>query len=594
MKKRISRFWYIFKTLFAGYRTRLSGLAVLGLMSGFLDGVSVSLLVPLFTVFLKGGEVGSNFAVSAISSALSFIRIPFSFQTLLVFTLIAFLLKTLVLFVSGYMRGRTIAQYKLALRRRLYEAFLGTSFSYLRAQKTGHLNHIVMFEAKQSARLFDDCIGLVLSVGSSLMYLAVAFALSWQITVLTILLGTGLIIGVLPLMRKIRRDTRALITLGKGISHGLAETLIGIKTVKALGVEREVASASRPIFQAVERAEFRKYFVKLVTKLSFEPVSVLFILCVFAVSYLYLPFDLVSFIAIVYMVSRIFGNINNMQSGIVVVLESLSSAEEVVGALRDIRAHTAPSGGNLPFAFSRELAADELSFSYDGAREALTGVSFRVRRGEIVGIVGPSGAGKTTLVDLLLGLLTPTSGRIMLDGVDARTISAGAWRRRVIYVPQEAFLRNDTLAENIRFYDSSITDADILAACEKAHIGELVGSLQKGLRTVVGERGTRFSGGERQRIALARALARKPAVLVLDEATSALDAESERSIKDTLASLRGEVTVLIIAHRLTTVLDADKIIALENGKVVEEGSPAELQKNPDSYLSRALRAASAS
>ncbi|MDP3661260.1 MAG: ABC transporter ATP-binding protein, partial [bacterium] len=588
MTLRFTKIWRLLRELYADYHLRLFGLAGLGIFGGFLEGVGISLLIPLFTVFVKGGDLGSNFALAFISKALSFAGITLSFQTLLAVTFAAFLFKTATLFVSGYLRARITAQYKTEMRRRLYEAFLGADFSYLRRQKIGHLNHVVMSDVKQAARLFDDILGFILSAGSSLTFLAISLMLSWQITVLTAFLGAGLVLALLPLIRKIRRLTGELLTLSKQISHALAETLAGVKTVKALGVERPVAKSVRALFQRTEQAEFRKHCIKLTTKLSFEPVSVVFILVVFAVSYQYLSFDLVSFVAIIYLINRIFGNINNMQSGFSTTLEMLPAAEEFLAALREAKLHTPPVRGTQAFLFEREIAVTDAEFSYGGGTPALSGISFTVRKGESVGIIGPSGAGKTTLVDILLGLLTPSSGSITLDGVDVREISFAEWRRKVVYVAQEVFLRNDTISENIRFYDASVSDEDILDACRKTGIEGFIRSLPKGLATIVGERGTRLSGGERQRIALARALARKPAILILDEATSALDAESESVDKEMLARVRGALTVVIVAHRLSSVLDSDRIIALDGGRIVEEGSPQALQANPESYLSRML------
>ena len=590
MKTRIKKLWSLLNELYADYRARFVAIAALGLFGGFLEGVGISLLVPLFTVFVKGGgfDFGSNFALKTVSSSLSTFGLTLSFQTLLIITLVAFLLKTAILFALGYMRACITATYKTETRRRLYEAFLGTNFSYLRRQKTGHLNHIIMYDVKQATRLFDDVVGFVLSAGSSVMFLTVSFMLSWQITLLTALLGAVLVSALFPLLRKIRRYARELLSLAKRISHALAETLAGIKTVKALGVEDAVAESARALFHRVEQVEFSKHCIKIVTKLSFEPVSVIFILAVFAVSYRYLQFDLMSFVAIMYLINRVFGNINNMQASFSTALEILPAAQEFLAAFGEVKSHAAPERGSHPFSFTKEIAAENVSFNYERSPTALSEVSFRIKRGEVIGIIGPSGAGKTTLVDLLLGLIAPSVGRITVDGADARGINWSEWRRKIIYVSQEPFLRNNTISENIRFYDQFISNEDVLNACRAANIYDFVSALPKGLATQVGERGARLSGGERQRIALARAFARKPAVLILDEATSALDAESERSIQEALSRARGSVTVIIIAHRLATVLGADRIIALDGGRIVEEGSPEELKRNPDSYLSKML------
>ena len=185
-----------------------------------------------------------------------------------------------------------------------------------------------------------------------------------------------------------------------------------------------------------------------------------------------------------------------------------------------------------------------------------------MRKGEFLGLIGPSGAGKTTIVDLLLRLLKPGHGSILLDGVDISGIDMKAWRTNVGYVSQDIFLFNESIADNIRFYSSSISDNAIEEAAKLANIHEFVMELPDKYQTVVGERGIRLSGGQRQRIALARVLARRPQILILDEATSALDNESEIKIQESIQKLKGKITILVIAHRLSTILNTDRLISL--------------------------------
>lgn len=262
-------------------------------------------------------------------------------------------------------------------------------------------------------------------------------------------------------------------------------------------------------------------------------------------------------------------------------------AERVAEVLRETEANKEPRGGSRPFSFAENLSLSHVWFAYRG-ESVFSDLSFSVARGEFVGIIGPSGAGKTTMVDLLLRLMEPETGHVLLDGVPASAFRIADWRENIMYVPQESFLLNASVADNVRFFDASITDEAVQNAIVRAHLSELVLRLPKGIYTNVGERGAELSGGERQRIAIARALARSPAVLILDEATSALDFETEASVKKVIEELKGMVTIIVIAHRISTVLGADRIIALENGRIIEEGSPKELQGNPHSYLSRML------
>jgi ABC-type multidrug transport system fused ATPase/permease subunit len=222
-----------------------------------------------------------------------------------------------------------------------------------------------------------------------------------------------------------------------------------------------------------------------------------------------------------------------------------------------------------------DIAFRQVTYRYAGAAGlALDAVSLRVARGEVVGVIGASGSGKSTLIDLMLGLLEPVSGAVLVDGGDIRDDLPG-WRRRVGYVPQSIYLSDDTLRRNIAFgqADEALDEAAVQAAVDAAQLRTFVAGLPDGLDTVVGERGVRLSGGQRQRIGIARALYHNPSVLVLDEATSALDGETEEAVMDAVNALRGTKTIIIVAHRLSTVSRCDRIFRLAAGRIVAEGTP---------------------
>jgi ATP-binding cassette subfamily C protein len=227
-----------------------------------------------------------------------------------------------------------------------------------------------------------------------------------------------------------------------------------------------------------------------------------------------------------------------------------------------------------PIAFERECGLDRVSFGY-GDTPMLVDVSVTITRGQTVAIVGPSGAGKSTLADLVLGLLTPDAGTLLVDGLPLASRNLPAWRARIGYVPQDAFLFHDTIRANLLWAAPAAGEDEMWRALWSASAG-FVADLPRGLDTVVGDRGVLLSGGERQRIALARTLLRAPDLLVLDEPTSALDAENARAVHDAIAALHGSVAILLITHRLTTVRDADRIYVLERGRVVESGTWPEL------------------
>ena len=226
--------------------------------------------------------------------------------------------------------------------------------------------------------------------------------------------------------------------------------------------------------------------------------------------------------------------------------------------------------------FERELTISDLSFSYDGSnKSAIQNINLDIDAGQMIGFVGSSGAGKSTLIDCILGLIEPSSGNLIIDGERITNKNVKGWQKNIGYVPQVIYLLDASLRENIAFGVSTgfIDEEKIGNAIEKAQLSEFVSDLSKGLDTFVGERGVRLSGGQRQRIGIARALYNNPSVLVLDEATSALDHETESEVMNAVESLQGSRTILIIAHRFSTIKNCDYIYKLENGKVVLEGIP---------------------
>lgn len=218
----------------------------------------------------------------------------------------------------------------------------------------------------------------------------------------------------------------------------------------------------------------------------------------------------------------------------------------------------------------------------------LRGVSFRIAKGTVTALVGRSGAGKTTIADLLLGLLTPTAGGILIDGVPLTPDNLPAWRHALGYVPQEPLILNASVRENLQRFHPGVTEEEMIDALKKAQAWPIIENLPQGLDTLLGDEGVRLSGGERQRIVLARVLQGKPRLIVMDEATSAMDYESETAVREAIRGLSNEVTILVIAHRLATVRSANDGLVLENGRITENGPLSELMNTPNGYLDKLL------
>ena len=349
------RLWVMVNNLYAGYRLKMAGLSLLGAGSSFLEGIGIRFLIPLLVFFVGGNHDSSNFATKIFSEIFSRLGISINFKVLFTAVVVLFLLKAVVLFWFGYFRAKTVASYRMATRKNLYRHFLTADFSYLRAQKAGHLEVVIMGEVKQSSKLLENIIGLILSLSSIVAFAVVSAFISWQITAVSLFGGVLFLLFFKPLVIRIRNYSKTLIATGKKVSHMLVEMLYGIKTLKTMGVETAVLSRALPLFQTFEKLEFRKQIAKHIAKVSLEPFSIFFITGVFAVSYFYLKFSVTSFIAVIYLIHKIFSYIDKVQSAIHVMSETMPSAETVVRTLSEIKGQAPRIFGSRPFSFSPQL-----------------------------------------------------------------------------------------------------------------------------------------------------------------------------------------------------------------------------------------------
>jgi subfamily B ATP-binding cassette protein MsbA len=271
--------------------------------------------------------------------------------------------------------------------------------------------------------------------------------------------------------------------------------------------------------------------------------------------------------------ARVFAQIREAQGATARIFEILDTQSEI----RD-----APNAVALP-PVSGHLAFEHVSFAYDARQPVLTDISFDAKAGELVAIVGPTGAGKTTVMNLLHRFYDPTEGRITIDGTDLRQVTLESWYRQIALVPQETVLFGGTILDNIRYGNREATEDAVKEASRAAHAHEFIMDFPERYQTPVGEKGVNLSGGQRQRIAIARAVLKNPRILLLDEATSSLDTESERLVQEALERLMKGRTTFVVAHRLTTIQGADRILVLDKGRVIETGTHASLMTQQGLY-----------
>ena len=588
----IKRTIRLFKDAFGQYKYQILTLGALNFFGGLLEAVGINAIIPIFSIV--GGGGATDIVSRTIENFFSYFSVSYTVKNLAIFIILMFVVKAAAVFISKYITVKISADYEENTRSELFKAMTESRWSHLVKQKAGHLDQILVTDVRNGSALLVHMGSSILVTTNLLVYGLLAINVSFIIAILAFVLGGATFVIFRPLFYKNKASYEEMAQKYKDIAHYTNQIVSGMKAVKSSLAEEPVFKRSLEYFRRMKELYIRVHMFRNLTSVSLQPIAVFFILGIFAFFYKTEALNLASFAVIVYAINRVFSNVDTLQGEIHVLTSSVPHVASILSYKEEALLNAEKAEGVRPFKFNELLEFKGVNFSYlpseasakEGNSQPLTlrDISFSVARGSMVGIIGPSGSGKSTLVDLVLRLQNPDKGAIFADGEDISGISLQEWRRNISYVPQEPFLMNDTIYNNIKFFNSSLAAEDIERAAKTANIHDFILSLPNGFETVVGERGLRLSGGERQRVVLARALARHPQILILDEATSALDNESELLIQKAIERLRGQMTIMVIAHRLSTVENSDKLIALENGKIGETGMPAELLKDKESYF----------
>ena len=577
--------------LLDGYWKYVAIFVGLGFLSGILEVVGISALIPLFSLFAGNGQLGNDFVSQTILNTFSFTGIALTLPVILIFIVALFILKAGIQLLFHYIQVCLKTKYQEDLMNRLFKRTLYASWPYLLKQRQGNLETLLKIDVQQTAVLIESFVKIIMFATGFVIYFFAALSISETITFLAV--GSGVLVFLVfkPIYFKGRVVARKTAEMNKHIAHLVNEYLDGMKVMKAMGLEDKITGIGSSFFSTFRGLQIRHTMLKKLLAISSQPITVIFVSIIVAFAYYQTSFNLGALAAIIYLIQRIFLSIQEAQTILFNINDAAPYAYNVLQYSEQATKHREVRQKKEEkhlkhFRLERELAFEDISFAYEAGGDVLHAVNFSIPQGTMVGLIGPSGAGKTTVFDIVLRLLEPTKGALVLDGVPVSNIDINVWRKHIAYVPQDIFLINGTVRDNIRFFDENISDEDVTEAAKKAYIYKMIEKLPKSFDTEVGERGIMLSAGQRQRIAIARALARKPQLLLLDEATSALDTESEQHIQRAIHELKGKVTVCVIAHRLSTVHEADMLYVLEDGRIIESGTPSDLLSKKETYFAR--------
>ncbi len=491
------------------------------------------------------------------------------------------LLKNILLYVQNVVVAIVQQRLILTLRNQLFTHYQDLSLAYFARTRTGQ----VISRVTNDVRILNDMLDLgftrmVKEPLTVILLLASLFIIDWRLALLTVIVLPLSATVMIVVGRYVRRYSRRSQERMADLHSVLEEAIGGIRIVKAFGMQFFEIGRFKDVNQSYYRAMLKQARVRILN----SPVNE-FLGTVAGVTILWFGGNAVlagaglgasAFITFIFLVFAMIQPIKSLADIHAKMQEGRAAAERVFVAL-DTPIDILDSPGARPMSgFTRAVTYENVSFRYDTGPYVLHNINLTIPRGQSIALVGPSGGGKSTLCDLLARFYDPREGRIAIDGTDLRSMTTASLRAHLGIVTQDTVLFNDTVAHNIAYGLPNTSDDQLRRAADAANALEFIEALPDGFNTVVGTRGAKLSGGQRQRIAIARAILKDPPILILDEATSSLDTESETAVRRAIANLLTDRTALIVAHRLSTVRDADLIVVVDHGQIIDTGTHNEL------------------
>jgi len=466
------------------------------------------------------------------------------------------------------------------LRKRLFEQLQGLSLSYFTHSRAGELINSITGEIYQTMQAFGVISGFITRGLTLLAYLIVMFLLSWELTIISVMLFMLLSVAITLLLGRVREASFETSKAAGSYTSVALEFINGIRTVQAFATQdferRRFYDASSRLLKAAIEAVSVGASVEPLAEGGATAILVGMLILAFTIL---IPngqlqrAELLTFLFALFRLMPIVRQVNGSRAQISSFQGQVTNIKEL---LRTDNKTYLKDGNIQFFGLKQAIEFVSVNFGYDGSNLVLNNITLTIKRGQMTALVGASGSGKTTLADLIPRFYDPIQGKILIDGVDLKEFEIKSLRRKLAVVSQDTFIFNTSVRNNIAYGSEEATDVAIREAARLANALEFILEMPDGFDTQLGDRGVRLSGGQRQRIAIARALLRDPDILILDEATSALDSVSERSIQESLEKLSVGRTVIAVAHRLSTIVRADKVVVLEQGRIVEQGGYQEL------------------
>jgi subfamily B ATP-binding cassette protein MsbA len=553
-------------------------IVIVGLLQSLSEGFGIGLFIPLLRGLVGTAPAPSQggWLVARMEALFQHVP-PDDRQAVIAISLFAVVLTTALL---AYAHGRlfswvdgSIAHH---LRGRIFHQLLTVGFGIIERDRSGRLLNVLASDTWRTSEALKILVHMMITATTVAVYVLLLVLMSWRLT-LVVALGMLLVSGVVRLFTKGVRELGERVTdYNSDLAHRMVEGIDGMRVIRAYGREPYEQDRFDSTSDRLRRAILRMGYIEGAVHPVHEILMAALLLAVLFVTARSAT-DISVLLVFVFVLYRLQPRVKDFEA-CRVRLAALSSSVSAVTSVLDTAGKEYIRSGSVPHpGLEDAIVFDHVSFQYEQESEsALVDASFTIPAGETTAFVGPSGGGKSTVIKLILRFYDPTAGRILTNGRVLSDFDLDSWRRQIAVVSQDGYLFNATVRENIKYGRLDATDDEVIDAARQADAHGFIERLPKQYDTVLGHHGLRLSGGQQQRISLARAIVRNPRILILDEATNALDSISEQWIQETLAKMRSDRTVIVIAHRLATIEKADQIIVLEKGHVTERGTLREL------------------
>jgi len=572
------------KTIYKYLGKKLILNVFLNTLQSLMNGTGIVLLIPLLTLAgIMGSINSSNFLLD--NTQKFFLALSPNVSLIIILMLFIFILSFNAVLnrQASILSTKITEEFSSYLRIELFKNVVHSKWDCISNKRSSDITNTFTMEISRVSSATMQLLRITSQIIAALIQISISFVISAPITIFALINGIIIFIFMSSSFRKAKKLGTSLLFMNKEVQLQVTEQLNGIKEVKSYCIQDMQIENFSHLVKKIKSNSINFSKIQSIPDTIYKIISAIIISLFFYSSIAIFKVNPANLLIILFIFGRLWPLFSSFQSSLQNLFVMLPSFNNLMQIIEDFKNNSEINSSNNDkniFSLNNCIEFKNVSFKYSGKEEfAIKDISFKIPSKSFTAFIGKSGSGKTTLANILMGLLLPQEGYLCSDEKRITEENVLAWRKHLAYVPQDSFIFNDTIKENLLRFTPLAKEDEILDALKLACADEFVSKLPKGIDTVIGDRGIKLSGGERQRIVLARAILRNPSILILDEATSSLDTQNELKIQKAIEDLQGKLTLIVIAHRLSTIKAADNVLVIENGHLKEQGNYESIIEN---------------